>query len=405
MKLFFCKISVLFALCVGLGSLSGMAQNQRKTPPEAERIKELTHEWLVYDKANELYVPFVPDFHLREKAIYLHLIEPSFFTESQYLCFRTSQKGSLYINQRFTQICQANEWHNIRLDSLVKLEPSRRIYVTLFFGDQKTNTISPPSTFVLQEPFKVNSENSEEQARTLILQQNEEDSIFKKVENRASEADHFIILFAFLSVFIISTGLNSLHLVFSHQAIRQIINALNAPKSVTKRLDVPLVFSYSAFYALLTCLLLMILVRYGYFFGGSQDFSLSGWAWRCVWVILLCLAAVLIKYLTLRFFSYLFFSKAKLADWHFWEYIHISLIFMNALMVILFLYLTVVRFLPANATEVLLYLLGILFVLRIVILGFRLIPDLNGHGIYLFSYLCSTELLPSLGLLALVVFI
>ncbi len=396
------KIVLLFYLLV-----FGFSQANAQGPPPSERLEVLSSDWLVYDSRAALYVPFVADYHTQSKAIYLKINNKRL--NPGYLCFKPKQKASLYIKQHFIRYCNAREWQNIRLDSLYALEKDKSIELTLFFGDEPSGRIKAPTTYILAKPFRESEAPVTTTPNTLVLneQTEEEESIYKKVLNRASEVDHYIMAFALVSLLIISSGLNKLHPVFSTLAMRQIVSALNAPKSVTKRLDAALVFAYTIFYALLTALFLLTLQRYGAFF---QKFPLSNTALSKLFmnsalIIAACCVGVLLKYLFIRFFAYLFFNRSQLGDLHFWEYIHISLLFMNVATVCLFLYLTLVRFLPANTTNFILYVVGTLFVVRLIILGYRLIPDLKGHKLYLFSYLCSTEILPTLAVVGFLVIV
>lgn len=353
--------------------------------PAYQKVQSLEDEWLVYDAEYRTYVPFIREKHGVPDALYLHLNLNNY--RGYQLSLFSPQSVYLFTQAQLQTLVPANQTVALDIDSLYTQHKQTRLLITLYRADGHA---AMPSAAIVY-PTQQKPENI---AAATALQTN-------RIDRNAPLKNFIIIslllimaLYAFLwnyhpkafksyynaaamfsfsfkeDTVLISRPLSNISLLFiyNHSLLLSFLYIVIQKGSGRLLLNDPVLQAASSFGDLM-----------GYFFGLS------------VLIFLLNIG----KYLFIYTLGSLF-NLSQVIYIHFYEYLLLSRFFYNIVAILVFI-------LVVSAPQTLPFLYGTVVLLiiafsiiRLLIINFALNRQTSVKTLYLFSYLCATELIPIL---------
>ncbi|MDN5216547.1 DUF4271 domain-containing protein [Fulvivirgaceae bacterium BMA12] len=340
---------------------------------------DLRQDWLIYNNRHQTYAPFVENAASSSRSFSFILDKSSANNSNLACCFQGG--SSLFIEQEIVAFYKRRKCISFDLDSLFQKYGREDLFVTVYNKSLDFNKFTTLLTAKRTEGNQL--------ANTLIGEISvRDDSVFK----------NFYLLALLLFLIILSAVYNlnprnfrefySLHKAFSLKPRYDNISTLK-------------IFNWSNLLIIFThCLLIsfMLIVVVG-LLGEPIPYvrinieGLGAGIWRWISLAFVVFLLILIKYILIKLLSTMMNLK-KFDHIHFFEFIRIS-IFIYSLALIFAVVLLLAFYLPvANSFIWVVYLIAFLSVVRIVLLYLKFLRLSTFRNLYLFSYLCTTEILP-----------
>ena len=340
---------------------------------------DLREDWLIYSNRHKTYAPFVENTFSPTGSFSFILNKTRTYNSNLVICF---QKGSsLFVEQQIVGFYENRKCVSFDLDSLFNRYLAEDLFVTVY---NKSLDLEKHSTLLISKSTGGNRSANLLQGK--ISSRN--DSLFK----------NFYLLALLLFLILLSAVYNlnprnfrefySLSKTFSVKLRYDNISSL-------KVFNWPNILIVATHCLLISYMLMVILSLLGEpvpYLRTNID-GLMAAIWRWISLAMLVFLFILGKYLLIKLLSAMM-NLRELDQIHFFEFIRIS-IFIYTMGFILMAVL-LLGFYSPTATHFLwvIYLIAFLSVVRILLLYLKFLRLSTFRNLYLFSYLCTTEILP-----------
>ena len=351
-----------FTFCMGQG------------PEGFNVVKDLKSEWLFYNSKEANYLPYIPENGQQTNAIHFFLNIDRYPGES--LIVNYPDNTSLWIDDKLIQNYAKSELVITRIDSLREIIPGEELHIILYNPNKNFNQLR---TIVGHEATTWNSYDQ-----------------LNKITKRKdfAEKDSFLIItLIIISLFTLLFQLfpKDFRDFFNIGSLFLVSTASDDFFKPKTQLKAQMIFLLA-----LSSLIAFLLVVYHYYQPLQPLTSLLGDAGVIgSWMIITFLTYLVIisKYLLIYLASALFNIGDKI-NYYFFEIVILSMVFYT----LLFILLAGIELLSFSSTEsfikIMVYPIVVFYILRLIILFFKIRSGTSIKNLHLFSYLCSTELLP-----------
>jgi hypothetical protein len=375
--------TVVLAVFLLLFPLLLSAQEVNTEPGEVV-VRELKDELLVYDNEYKTYVPFVQEIHSGFNTLNFWISRNEFY--GYVLKFNTSPELCLFINQKLYRSYNGRGVAEIDLTSMDLVGSNKEFLVTFYHpnsafmavGEPRLIYKSPGGSAVTPSVEKVSTANR-----------------YNPVK-RSSSASHNLFLLYFLGMFalyIVAKNITpalfasyfDIGKLFS-DTVSDYSSAIKKSWSSTSILVVAINSLCIAF--------ILVLLKADFQFISTYKIEYSaGFMGAYLRLIGLCLLYYLFKFSLLYLSGRLFKIKA-FVNAHFFEFIRFSTIISVVLLSLLFLQYNTAYITHNIITELAKYLVLGLLVVLVIKISLVLNRSVSFRNLYLFSYLCATEIIP-----------
>ena len=359
---------ILFVPCICQGEVVG------------DSIKaDLREDWLIYNNRHKTYAPFVGNTPPSTSSFSFILNKTRVNNSNLIFCFQ--KESSLFIEQQIVGFNEEAKCKEYDLDSLFDRYNRDDLFVTVYNKSLDLNKF---------QTLLASKNTSGDQSANLVMGKISPrgDSLFK----------NFYLLALLLFLILLSAVYNlnprnfkefySLSKTFSIKLRYDNISTLK----IFNWPNILIVFIHCLLVSLILLVVISLLgepVPYLKVNMDSLGAGFSRWLSLAFFVLLLLLG----KYLLIKLLSAMMNLK-ELDQIHFFEFVRIS-IFIYSVGLIFMAILLLAFYLPSAGHFIwLIYLVAFLSVVRIVLLYLKFLRLSTFRNLYLFSYLCTTEILP-----------
>ncbi|PIY07888.1 MAG: hypothetical protein COZ18_15075 [Flexibacter sp. CG_4_10_14_3_um_filter_32_15] len=369
----------------------------------------LSEKWVVYDEDLESYVPYLPTIHSQYRA--LHLIfdfnKNLADYKNNYLGVALPKDAKLFWNTRFSSIITEKEYIEISFDSLINLYSDKEkhsnfngfLMLTVYQEKPQNQILEPYSAYILTQK---NSFSKEKTAEKVAINP-------KTAKKPTSPIPDWILMINWFMVGIIVVFSVSIYPMIGKEAFRESWSYFFRPAKTFKRTEVLPQIGYIIYFSLImgfVWIFYTYVERYGtttnsYFLIKNNLFSfILNWLYAAFWC--LCIAAFRLFWIQLM--GKLFFKHAQLSEQHIQALILGNTLVMSVIFAatILFSFLIDSFYAPSleRTNSSFLYYFVLLVAISILthslLISYYLFTRTNAGKLYLFSYLCATEMIPLL---------
>lgn len=349
--------------------------------PEHELARDLKKSLLIYDSKQKSYVPYVygTPFHGNAASFILNTRE----NEGLYLNICTEGKSALFVEEDIVALQDMGKCLLLNIDSLRRTYDTEDIFLTLYQKEFNLNTAT------LQIVRLVDHLEANDRAADGIEIVPREFSSFK---------NFFIIgLLLIMAFFAMLKGAHAR--AFSEfYSISRIFSLRWKEDSIIAGRPVS---TASFLFLVLYCLVVAFVIQAFWHETGNapaqlnmvrfEGFSASLFSW--FGLTLLVFFAMLIKLVIIWITSTLLGYK-DMTSFHFFDYMRISQILLFLLLIVVTLSVLSYSSFITPSDNLLGYVFGLTVLLTVILLFFKLLSSPVYRNMHLFSYLCTTEILP-----------
>ncbi|MES2732662.1 MAG: DUF4271 domain-containing protein [Bacteroidota bacterium] len=351
-------------------------------------VRDLQNDWQVYDQKYNAYVPYLQEKHTNVYSASILVDLPAY--QGYELLFYTDKEIYLFIDAALQKRIKPATWAVVRMDSLRDIYKNSAGQPTSLF----LTFYSPVGALPLPTVFIGHPKSIQEVATA--------DTALLPLSRQKGEFKYFVIIASLfiLACFAFLFNLHSTAFV-KFYTIRGLFTTSyrdGAPQVGKPLNGINLLFLLN--HGFLLALLYMLIRE------GSQHLrfpdqllqtqeNLSGYLMKFFVIGLSIFLLILLKFLGTYILGNLF-RLDKLIDVHFFEFIHFSKVFYTLVVpVLLVVYTSYPSFIDFANNLCIMLIIGF-SLLRILLISFRLNKLAPHRNLYLFSYLCVTELVPLL---------
>ncbi len=369
----------------------------------------LSEKWVVYDEDLESYVPYLPTVHSQYRA--LHLIfdfnKNLEDYKNHYLGIALPKDAKLFWNTRFSSIVTEREYIEIPFDSLIELYSNKSNYknfngflmLTVYQEKPQNQILEPYSAYILTQ------KNSFVKAKAI-----------KKVapnpttlQKPKSPLPDWIMMVNWLMVGIVVGFSVIVYPIIGTKAFGESWVYFFRPAKAFKRTELLPQIGYVIYFSLVmgfVGLFYNYVELYGttttnYFLIKNNLFSfILSW----LYAAFLCLGMAVLRLFWIQLMGKLFFKNSQISEQHIQALILGNTFVMSVIFAatILFSFWIDTFFIPSLETTtnsfldyfVLLVVISVL--IHSLLISYYLFTRTNASKLYLFSYLCATEIIPLL---------
>jgi hypothetical protein len=336
--------------------------------------KDLRLDWTFYSEDEQIVLPFLDNND--ESPFAIHLVNDLDYGRGTYLKVEIPSSTSLFIENKFIFHFDESTVRLFSIDSLRTQLSRDNLYLTLY---NKKGFESPPASSI---GFIHNTFDTAMNVNPISTREIDTRNDYIKI----------IILLVFTFFVVLHTLLPSELMEFyslgSLLTFRYTDTYLTKFRIITKTQT--LVIVYQA--AMLSAIMMISLHYYNNPLGASLMMRLNpifGW----LIIFALTLIMIFFKYLLITIVSHLFGITDRI-NFYFVEYLRMAMIFYSIIFAIIS-YTVINRFYSLEDLLKALILVVIIFnFLRFIVIYFKFQRNISIKNLHLFSYLCSTELIP-----------
>ncbi len=340
-------------------------------------VKDLKEEWLKVDENNK-YVPFIEDDHASESPIVAVLFDLQQYSGNSLLCYATSG-SSLLIEQQIVGHYDKASTIILDLDSLQQVYKRDQILVSLY---------SPDENYDKMQLLVVKEGAANAQAQHVPL------------ERTDSALENFFIVGLLVLLASYAFQLNQYPKTFRKlYDLKKVFSFKIREETGKIRLinEANLVFlihhCFLVSYLLVLLLSISDALNTSSFIDQPHTFSEFVFTWLKLTVFVLLL--ICLKYFIVMMFGTLF-GLRNLKYLHIFDFMRMSLIFWSILFAIFALIFSGFTLSSSMYTTILVYVFIAFAIIRVFILYSRLFTGTSFRNLYLFSYICTSEVVPLL---------
>lgn len=352
------------------------------------RVLDLKNQWQVYDNEYEAYVPYIQERHRQTNVSSVWVDLDTY--RSYFLIFYAYQGTYLFINNELAKHIQKDTWVRINLDSLAKRSKKKKIFCTFYDKQYRL----PFSEIFIGGNLDQAPENQGDVNENLAI---------LEMFERKGEYPRYFTIAGFVALLSLYTWvLNSYSKSFSSfYSLRSSLsnmsrideNLINKPLSV-----VNLVFLSKIALVIAFIYILIHLSAEGGVqlpgFAVQKNFMGALAYWFLAFLFFLSLG--ILKYILSSVFGALLNINKVTVHMHFFEYIRLSMIFYSTVIVFpVFIHVTQ-PFVLGTFIRYFTYLIVSFHIIQSFLVSFFVIQQTHDRSLYLFYYLCITELMPLL---------
>jgi hypothetical protein len=369
----------------------------------------LSEKWVVYDEDLESYVPYLPTVHSRYRALHLIFNFDKNVTDykSNYLGIALPQGAKLFWNTRFSSIVGKNEYIEVSFDSLINLYSDKEKYrdfngflmLTVYQEKPQNQILEPYSAYILTQK---NSFSKVKVAEKIVINS-------KTAKKPKSPIPDWILMVNWFMVGIIVVFSVTLHPIIGTAAFGESWSYFFRPAKTFKRTELLPQIGYVIYFGLVMGFV-WIFYDYVELYGTTTNsyilvknnlFSFTlNWLYAAFWC--LCIAAFRLFWIQL--IGNLFFKNTQISEQHTQALILGNTFVMSVIFAatILFSFLIDSFYNPSlvSTNSSFLYYFILLVALSLLthslLISYYLFTRTNAGKLYLFSYLCATEIIPLL---------
>ncbi len=340
-------------------------------------IKNLEEDWLKADENNR-YVPFIGKDHYKTPAIGIMLNLTRYSGNSLLCC--VPQESSVLIEQQIIGYSDKEKCIRLDIDSLQQVYQKEQIFVSVYQADHSFDRLH----------FLVVSNNSE--VKTVL-----QNTSHKRTGS--SVRDFFIIgLLVLLASY--AFQLNQFPKTFKNLYNFRKVFAFKIREEPVK---IRLLNEAHIVFLLHHCLLIAYLLILSISTNSMIDLSLvvdqpqafSEFIITWLKLSLFVFMVIWLKYMVVMMFGALFGLK-NLKYIHVFDFMRMSLIFWSVIFTCIVLIFSMLSINNSLYLNLLIYIFIAFATVRIVILYYRLFTGSIFRNVYLFSYICTSEIIPLL---------
>ncbi len=374
----FLSRSLFILICLGYflaNPLEGYAVYQQDSIQH-----DFQDDWLIYNRQVDSYTPYISNL-TQSKTSFSFILDRE-KSNGNYLswCF---QKGTtLFVEQQIVAFYDYSDCRKIDLDSLFSVYNNRaELFVTIY---NKALNFSRYKTFLVSKN-KVANENLND-GLPVIAARN--DQMFKNF--------YLITLILFLGFLSTVYNLNPKNFKEYYSLAKTFSLRLRYENIVSLK-----IFNWSNLIILLShCLLISYLLIVVLNLMGDPipylnievEGVLSG-IWRWIVLAFIIFFLILAKYFLIKVLTTMM-NLRELDNIHFFEFIRFSIFIYSVALLMVGVFLLAYYNPPVSHFNWVIYMAAFLSVVRIILLYLKFLRLSTFRNLYLFSYLCTTEILP-----------
>ncbi|CAA9285852.1 MAG: hypothetical protein AVDCRST_MAG56-4114 [uncultured Cytophagales bacterium] len=379
-------LGVILLLALSSSFCTSAAGQTQKARTEFDLIENLSDQWLVYDNVYQSYVPYLQDRYPVQYTLNL-VLDPAKY-RSYRLLLEAEQPCYLFVQSKLVRLIGAQERVSLDLDSIQNLAKSQTLLLTLY--NPEGHAVAPLAQVVFPHVQHV-------QVATVTAK----DELEAKLRTKNTFTNFLIVA----AVFVL--GLYAFLWNYHPKAFSQYFN-LRFMVPGALREDVPLINKPLSGSSLLFVLAHSFLLSLFYItvqqssdklFANILVVDATGQFWPVVQYFLmmsgLIFALLLGKYLLIQAVGSVF-KLSGVTHVHFYEYLLFSRVFYTVVVFLQFALFLVAPVWVSVIAEVVIWIVLLFNIVRIVIINSVLSRLTSAKNLYLFSYLCTTELIPLL---------
>lgn len=336
--------------------------------------EDLRLSWIFYDEDQKVMLPFLDN--SSENPYSIHLMIEQDYGREAYLMIEIPHNTSLFIQEKFINHFADHSKRYFSIDSIKNIHSVNKIHLTLYNKNKLENPANAKIGFI-HKSFDTAINVNPIAMRTL-----EQKSDFIKLV--------ILLIFTFFVV-LYSLFRSDLLDFLSLQTLitfRYTETALFKYRSLTKTQTLVIVY--------LAAMLASILLIFFNYYNSPIDESfinnmnpLFGWFFLFITVLIF----IFLKFILVSVISFLFKVGEKI-NFYLVEFLRMSMIFYSVVFIVVS-YTVINHFHYIEALMESLLLLVIVFnLLRFLMLFFKFRRTVSMKSLHLFSYLCTTELIP-----------
>lgn len=336
--------------------------------------EDLRLDWTFYSEDEQTVLPFLDENN--ESPYAIHLLHDLDYGKGTYLKVNIPAATSLFIENKFIFHFDNDTVRLFSIDSLRSQLSKEQLYLTLY---SKAGFKSPPASSIgfLRRDFDT-AMNVNPISQREIDARNDYLKII------------ILLVFTFFVVLhtLLPSELREFYSISSLMTFRYTDTYLTKFRIITKTQT--LVIVYQA--AMLAAIMIVSLHYYNNPLGTSIMMRVNpifGW----MMIFALTLVLIFFKYILITIVSHLFGITDRI-NFYFIEYLRMAMIFYSMIFMVIS-YVVINRFYSLEELLRALILVVIIFnFLRLVVIYFKFQRNISIKNLHLFSYLCSTELIP-----------
>ncbi len=348
-------------------------------------VHELKYDWQVYDKRYKTYVPYIREKHANISSVSFPMDLQAY--KGYELVLYTDEEVYLFINATLQKQINPESWDLLRMDSLSAIYKTSPIFLSFY---------SPSSRLPSPIAFIGHRKSTKDAAVVSTA------STLTPKPRTNSRFNDFVVLACLFILgnyaFLWNLHPNAFNRFYSIKSLFGLSYRDDVPQVGKPLNGINLLFILN--HGFLLALLYMLIRE------GTQSLlfpdqvlriqeSLPDYLFNFLVVGLVIFLLIILKYLATYVLGNLF-SFEKLVNVHFFEYIHFSKVFYTLVVPVLVLVFTSYPSLVKVADNLCIaFIIGFSF-LRILVISISLNKLAPHRNLYLFSYLCVTELAPLL---------
>lgn len=377
---------VFLSICCAVSSV--LSAQELTLPSQYLVSYDLSDDWQVYDNKYKSYVPYIAQRHGNSKSMGFWLTPSDF--ERQYLVIFVAADSYFFINQKLTAHFKENQWVHYSLDSLREIYGKKPLFCT-FYDDKRRLPFDKLSIAYLKSVEKKSNISYTEESKDAFM-----------IYPRGLQSYKYVLVVSFcLGLIGLAFLLNySPKSFWSYFSLRSSLSSL-AQKD-NNLIHKPINTFNTVFILVIS---IWLGIYFEFFFGITQrNASYSGdtswlsnpWLFQALLVVGINLLFFL-KYSSSSFFGLLLNIPKPVIHMHFFEYVRtLSLYYLIAGFCIMALIGGFENFFGEYFIEVMLYFTLIFHISQAFLIVYFIIKQLTFRSMYLFYYLCITELVPIL---------
>ncbi len=348
------------------------------------RVKDLKEEMLVYSESYETYVPYVKGtpFNTSAAVIVLNLRKYSDYQ----LYVQPPAEAALLINQRIVDYYWNGATALYPLDSLRSLYGDSCV-VSIFHPALRPDNVE--IGVIGRYPYSYTDTEKELDEYLSILER-----------PRQSFTNFFIIgVLALMAMLAVLRNLYPRVFVSYYDLSRAVAIRVRDEANFTMKLSgrghLPFIVFHSFLFGFLLMVLLQQVGKVGAAFSFLEASTFGGYLYA--WLLLsgIVFFFQLLNYWLLHIVARIF-NIPEFANIHFFDFLRLSQIFYTGLFILVtFLFFGAEAYVETGVV-ILLRIVAVFVLLRVLLIFFKLLHLSSFRKTYLFSYLCTTEILPLL---------
>ncbi len=356
---------------------------QAHPSPSNESIKKnLKNEWLVYNQKHDIYVPFIENTGQSTNSFAFFIKKNASDGEHLHCCVQAGT--SFFIEEKIIAFYDTKECFKLNIDSLFKVYDKKDLYISVYNESLRLDEF---------DTYLVSSKKTHQAS----VRNTESELIPRKID----DVKNFYIIAFLLFASLLGVAYNTNPKSFKeYYALNKIFTLKlrqddNTKFSLFNRFTLAILFLHSTFIAFV----FMVTFQLKHEVLGSlislkyNGLVIAIFDW--VKLSIIVFSFLILKFLLLQAISKLMHFR-EIERVHFFEFLRLS-IFIYSIALFSVLIVMFSSYSPAaNHYNWILYLIGGLSLLRVIFLYIKFLRMVTFKNLYLFLYLCTTEIFPLL---------